>query len=540
MSMSGGVSGSVGGQQQPFTEDLKATAAATNMKAVLNLTTDTLDQPFTKLGGEHNLWKYQASPGRPTLHPLVTVRGAGAEEARPDESWKNLYQQLAERLGPEIQDRLNEENKIPFDSKDPTYIVLDNLLTNLAKAVVWLELAAATPDVNSIQSVKALDNLAMPTTVFNEMGNDVKFLLGNAGPYLVRDSANPNYFDQNVNMLKQTAIAHRSMQNAYSSTTTENGVDPQTRSALLANNMALLGDQFNKLDFGPDLSIIRNNWNVMTTVAAAKSLDQGPSALMLGLTFATSGIYSSNSPSGFVGPALENLINQLSGGLTSAFLPESTKGGQALLSEIVTAALIVCVSAAALIAQDGLGSSGAVELDSASAKAFSFDLVMHLFASTGVLNTFFEKVGGLIGASGESLQMLSTALPVALMAMMLLYGGQLQGETGNLVNSLNDPLYSGIAKTGDTLGEKIAQGTGDSQQTNAVDVGLQQAKMALEDQDAPAFLGAITTMLEQQGISQTQLQQDLAQITKTTSSIQRSFTEGMFNQTNLTGITQAA
>lgn len=540
MSMSGGVSGSVGGQQQPFTEDLKATAAATNMKAVLNLTTDTLDQPFTKLGGEHNLWKYQASPGRPTLHPLVTVRGAGAEEARPDESWKNLYQQLAERLGPEIQDRLNEENKIPFDSKDPTYIVLDNLLTNLAKAVVWLELAAATPDVNSIQSVKALDNLAMPTTVFNEMGNDVKFLLGNAGPYLVRDSANPNYFDQNVNMLKQTAIAHRSMQNAYSSTTTENGVDPQTRSALLANNMALLGDQFNKLDFGPDLSIIRNNWNVMTTVAAAKSLDQGPSALMLGLTFATSGIYSSNSPSGFVGPALENLINQLSGGLTSAFLPESTKGGQALLSEIVTAALIVCVSAAALIAQDGLGSSGAVELDSASAKAFSFDLVMHLFASTGVLNTFFEKVGGLIGASGESLQMLSTALPVALMAMMLLYGGQLQGETGNLVNSLNDPLYSGISKTGDTLGEKIAQGTGDSQQTNAVDVGLQQAKMALEDQDAPAFLGAITTMLEQQGISQTQLQQDLALITKTTSSIQRSFTEGMFNQTNLTGITQAA
>lgn len=533
MSMSGGVSGSIGSQQQPSPEDLAATAANTNMKDVLGLKRDTIDTPFTKLGGEHNLWDYKASPGRPTLHPLVTVRGAGSEEAKADDSWKNLYNQLAERLGPEIQERLEEENKIPFSSKDFIYVVLDNLLTALAKAIVWLDTASAIVDPASVQAVKAQENAAMPTTFWHEMSGEVKSLLASVGPYLSRE--NPLYFDLNVNMLKQIAVAIRSMGKTYDENVTEKGIDPQTRSVLIAQNMALLGDQFKKADFGSDLSIIRHTWDIMTTVAAAKSLEAGPSSLMLGLAFATSGIYSSNSQSGIIGPALENIINQLSGGLVSAFVPDATQGGKVLLREIITAALIGCIGASSIIAQTGLGSSGAVELDSAAAKALSFDLVMRLVNSTGVLNTFFENIAGSIGAKGESANMLANTLSVAFMTMMLVYGGNIQGETGSLIHSLNEALQTNISSISEVISQNM-----DADQTSSVDVALQQAKLALEDQDPSAFLGAITNLFEQMGISSTQLNQDLAQITKTTSLIQSSFAEGMWNQTKLTGIIQAA
>src|ERR1700733_2589113 len=157
---SAGVGGNIGGPIQPTARDLEATAWTQVNKAALGIMPDTLEIPFSQLGG--NVWKYQSDSSRPTLKPMGTSRTSTPQEnALPDESWKAHYDALVKDLPPDVKARFVAEMGKPFSGRDPGYSSLDNLLTLLAKAMAALENSAAPVDPESAMEERMLENLAL-------------------------------------------------------------------------------------------------------------------------------------------------------------------------------------------------------------------------------------------------------------------------------------------------------------------------------------------------------------------------------------------
>lgn len=138
-----GISPDVGGRQglgkplEPDYRELEATAQVEVAKASLGIVQNTLEVPFTQLGG--NLWQYKANSAKPEM-PLNIFTGVSYPDAPlPSKAEIARYKRLVEELPLKLGLELSRESRKPSHERKGDFLILDQILKFAAKALVWLE-----------------------------------------------------------------------------------------------------------------------------------------------------------------------------------------------------------------------------------------------------------------------------------------------------------------------------------------------------------------------------------------------------------------
>ncbi len=136
-------------QQLDYTEQ-QQTAQVVNLKAGMGMVDSALEIPLHLVGGER--YQYEAHSARPNLDTKVLV-----SVARPDSPEKNPaeeaeYQEILDKLPLQLSLQLQDDNKKPWEERNPKFIVFEIILRFVAKARVWLE---SVSDIDASQHVSS-------------------------------------------------------------------------------------------------------------------------------------------------------------------------------------------------------------------------------------------------------------------------------------------------------------------------------------------------------------------------------------------------
>lgn len=166
-------------------------------KAMLAIVVDSLEVSFTRYGG--NIWKYDSSPSRPVLAPLISTR-TSVSSKEDDTNWQGFFDKLVEDLPTDVAARLIIENEKPKNERNEAYTALNNLLVGTAKALLWIESAS------KIENKEATD--APPPPLLSDiaaenLGVIGKEFLKEAFNFLDSVGSNYTHHDKLSNNLKQ-------------------------------------------------------------------------------------------------------------------------------------------------------------------------------------------------------------------------------------------------------------------------------------------------------------------------------------------------
>lgn len=126
----------MGRPQELMHHELQATAQVEVAKQGLGMLQNTLEVPFTKLGGGD--YRYKSSETKPSMPANVLVGVVHKESEQPDPLAEKTYEELLNELPLSLSMELKEENKKPAYQRDGPFLVLEQMLRFLAKSLALL------------------------------------------------------------------------------------------------------------------------------------------------------------------------------------------------------------------------------------------------------------------------------------------------------------------------------------------------------------------------------------------------------------------
>ncbi len=307
-------SGVGGSPQPPQIRESETTAFTEVNKALLALVpADTYEvRPFFERS-DHELFKYKAESGHPTLHPLLFLR-AGAAEDLPDGSWKAAYDELLDFLPPDVKARLTWELQQPAANRDADYTALNEVLTMVAKGLGWLETVSRPTDPSSPAAALRVMNSALPY-VAAEAGIRQAAVVFNA----VNISTNDPHYEVVTRCLtegKSTVEDFSALLNEIK----KGGDSPELRVkiTLAADRLASLSEDFTAKGLDTTHGQLGATLSALSTAALALSYGSGTPSLLISSSIALIGIETSASEAGLIGKALGQLLENTLDGVLNA------------------------------------------------------------------------------------------------------------------------------------------------------------------------------------------------------------------------------
>lgn len=120
--------------------EMEQTATAELNKQQLGQVKNTLEVPFTLLGG--NVWKYQAHACKPTLTQTVFEAMVRNDIRETNIQEQKKFKELQEKLPLQLKMGLERSLKMPYEERDPPFIVLHNILRFFAMLLARFEYIA--------------------------------------------------------------------------------------------------------------------------------------------------------------------------------------------------------------------------------------------------------------------------------------------------------------------------------------------------------------------------------------------------------------
>lgn len=510
-----GVGGNIGGPQQPLQRDLEMTAWTDVNKALVAIVKDSIDHVFTQMGS--HVERERTEPGRPTLHPLLHLRSASGEVAEEDQSWLPRYEELRKLLPPELEAQLAEELALPSEDRNPLFVALDNLLKALAKASAWLEVAIVPVDVASIAAARTRLNLALPFMMLVTSMTMGETILTEARNYLITVGPNHPDFDRLNSVLTQLDEALAELRSVYGEMEEGNlDIIKSKEFAAFAEALEELNVFYHSRELSQDLQILSPLLITLTAITSAFTLGVGSPSLFLGLMIAGIGLNSSESEAGVVGESLEKIVNTL----IDALIPDGGIGDRTFLTMLTTISLISLIAFGQVIGDVGIGSYSNVEGD--DGERFSLDLLLHMGVNLSLIHDLFAHITTASGLTGENHTIGTESLAVTAMLLTILGAAETNNHTAEeLLISLRPQLMSSL----ETL-EGLA---GENQE---LALFLQQAGMALEEENITGFVETLNSALALIGISGDQLTEDLQEVHNFASLMYGALTTGTEDPTN--------
>ena len=334
--MVGGASSFGGGPTMPPTineTDSQGIVAITK-KHVMNMVLDTLKEvvPFSQLEYDA-VFKYQAEADRPTLHPLLHLRISGAEpEVIDEEKWQNIYHELFEALPENVKEWITWEMNKPFEDRDPSYVMVNNVLTTAARVIGWLSNVTQPVQANSRAEQSYVLNVALPFVALRSITAQTENILNAGNSWLNSVGANYPHHDSLISYLTQVGDALSRLENLREQVESGN-TGPEIRQSFIevAYEFDRLSTLYHATSLGNEFSILGAQLDALATVSAAWALTSGSPSLLLGTSIATIGLTSDASVAGFIGSTYNDAFDSLLGGIFNSVV----FGPRAELDELV-------------------------------------------------------------------------------------------------------------------------------------------------------------------------------------------------------------
>jgi hypothetical protein len=319
--MAPGIGG--GGPTQPINirETESQAFVEVTKKYVLSMVLDTLAEviPFTQREYDE-VFKYRSESDKPTLHALLFLRlGAPEPYIITEERWHPVYQELFDSLPDHVKDWMAFEMNKSFTDRDPSYVLVNNLLTMTAKALAWLAIANQPIQPNSPAEQNYLDNVALPYIALRSIVNQTETVLHTAQSWLSSVGANYPAYDSLINYLSQVGTSLRKLETLRAEIESGN-TSPEIRQKLVETAFEIdrLNTQYQTS--GNDLRILGTHLEALAAVTAAWALSSGSPSLLLGITIASIGLASDVSTTGFLGNGYTSTMDSLLNGIISSVI----------------------------------------------------------------------------------------------------------------------------------------------------------------------------------------------------------------------------
>lgn len=544
MSIGPGVGGNVGGSQQPLQREVEASAWTEVNKAFVAIVKDTLVMPFTKFGG--NLWKYDSSANRPLLAPLGMLRMNTEPKSSGDDSWRTYFDDLIQKLPEDVANALQEDSKQPFNERNPVFVTVNALLMYAAKASAWTEAFnhQVEPDSPFIQPGSPLEARINLSQKMGENGvqgaiADGATIYASVSNYLTQKGPNGPNFDTQISFFRQ-------MGDAFTALTTlshelehpESLEDIQKRQEHLTNALNTLNNAYSRSYSGEDLQVFGSTFYALGVLSGA--LGVGSPSLYIGLELAL----DSSSQNKLIGNTLQTTINFFVNGLTSLF-PTHNAGKERYFELLTTFTALASLGFGHLVSEHGITFLPNPHADLTTEKEhrlFAFETISALLASSNVLKNTFTEAAAASGADEKIQTVVANVLCIA--SLLLGINGAAHGsdrDFDKLVLDLKDILHSYLAPTNAFLKESIVNESLNGEMMTPLSVALQQAEIALHEEDIDSFKHAFSSLLSLAGTPPEALQKDIKQAEEFADRAMNAWLIGPEDQTNtMTGITHTA
>lgn len=324
----------VGGTAQPpQIRETETQAFVENMKknVLAMLPPDTLEViPFSQAEYDTQ-FKYRTEADRPMILPLLHLRMTQAPEYIEEETWQPIYNELVKILPPGLRRRLHVEMLKPFLDRDPGFVALNQMLTEAAKTVAWLEKATQPIEPNSPAEAYALLNAALPFVALRGCISQAETILEVSEAWL--HAMGPNYRDHDIIMSFLTKVNESLREiNELRKEAEKGNNSPEVKARFIemANILDGLYKQFQTSGKGNELEILGTTLHSLAVVSAAWAVTSGSPSLLIALSIATTGLETGESGTGVFGEGFSEIVDTIING----FLATVSFGPRAELNEM--------------------------------------------------------------------------------------------------------------------------------------------------------------------------------------------------------------
>lgn len=478
-----GLSSNIGGPTQPLPREIEASAWTMVNKAALGIVPDTLELPFSKVGGD--IYKYKSDSSRPSLKPMGSDRTLASEDSVDTHSWKAPFERLVNLLPAPIRNRLLAEMGKPFDMRNGDYLALESTLFLTAEGFAALDEAQKPKELEGARLERMLHNQGLAGRALRgivQQGEQtlggVQYFLNKMGPNFAQHDALRGFAHQAADLQEDLAEVLQIIQEGH---------QPDMEGLTdLANRATSLSNLFSRMDRGNDMQLLSPLLQAMAAVASALALTPTTPSLFFGLKMGTKGLFKGDSSTGLLGPELQALLKALMGGV----LPNALKGAGIAKQQMLLMLLLETLSGAgtlgALIGEFGFGTSPAKGGEDAkrATRRFEFALLLKMIASSGIFKALGATIADASGVKDAKAADFISSLTELLSLFTIAFGGSKNmDETEVLLRGLEGELLEDV--------EQLESHVKTQEDGQGAHIALLQAKKALEQKDIQGFIGAV-------------------------------------------------
>lgn len=525
MSTSGsGVGGSLGSPTTLSYRELETTASVGVSKMAMKIVADTVDITFFLL--DENLRKYETSSSRQSLGPMTSTRVAGRSESPPDQSWRAVYEQLTKQLPVDVSTLLSLSLQMPLRDRGAHLIVLDNVLRNTAKTLILLGMAATPLNLESSAALLAATNIASPYVAIGSFLRSNRELLGGALALLESLGPNSRNYDTIVSYMTEynslsTALESAVVRLQDPKTSKEALVDIVATGAKIAN----LSDRYDRLYGADEMLLLGATLHAAKLATAALALENpGCAPLLISLSIATLALNDKESAISAIGGSLVGVNSHLASALSTAFLPQEALGSTLLLSQLLNATLMGAVIFGSLSSAQGFGlpALNPLQPEIAAEKNFAYGLVLSLLTESQALKTMGEKIADAVAVPEGMHHKMGDLFATTTLVFLIAAAADRNDPESiiPLIASQHDQLSKGVDSAALLLNDLLQEGKASGSEAEHLSVFLQQASIALHQDDSHAFLEAGNNILALTGSSSHEFLADLGKLSDFAISLQ--------------------
>jgi hypothetical protein len=538
-SMGSGVGGNLGGMMHPTARDVETSAWSQVNKERMGLVRDSIEFSFTNVGG--NIWNYSADSNRPTLMPMGNLR-ISREKSQNDDSWKKKFDELVDQLPPSLKAKLIAQYGKVGPQRDADYSALGKTLTLLAKGLSWTETQTAA-ESNKAEEERTLYNQTLPGRALKGIVGQGRSMLTSAESYLDQTGPNDIHHDQLRYLTKEgNALQGRMEKLLTILSDSEEELPSANEMDKLCEDISSLVKDFNKVSTGSHLQIMGPMLETMEAVAQALSMTPTSPSLFLGFKTALKGIFSSESEAGIFGDDLKALMTALQSGMLAAFMKKMGTAKMKMLMMLLMSALGGAGVLGGLFGKNKKDQPDEDDDKEEQENEFNFVLILDLLESTELIKLIYRIIAQACGQESKTQEETATVMELASLFMMMI--SRTEGKfdkVPRILQEIDSYLSDKLVKTEKIVESVLLLDPSNSPLAKGLDIALQQAQLALTNQQMDGIINALKGSLEHLNIDAEDLDKDFEKVKQFTELVKYSLGAGLQSEnTAVTGMIQAA
>lgn len=475
---------------------------ARNALALIANPLDTVNVSFV----EHRDYKYNNHYNRPALGAPTQQLRVLVETSEPSiDPWQHKYEELFDQLPPDIKSWMQEQSKSSFYLRDLEYFAMHSLMASVAAGLVWYANALQPLAPHKLENANR--NLNLPFMAAKATLSQGREVVQSALTLWAGIGRNDPNYDKNVYYLNEINTLFQKLEEAAASPNAANELKE------LSKSVEQLKAEYQNTDAGPSLRIIGQTINTLSLALTGLLAGYGPASALWSLSLGTV-----NLPTG----ALTSLVAKLTEGLNLNIAEKK------VFEEFMTTWLTLSLATTMGIAENGL--LYMPKLDKESDKALrSMALVL-----TAKFLVHANILPNLLGSFSKTQELIKEGGALSNLVLMIMALEGKEGLSVTLFNNLNSELLPMVDKINAGL-----EGAADPALT-PLKIYLQQAKIALENNDYSGFSAAYHSLLDTLNISSKQLQSEFEDINQLGRVVKNAVLQGPEDSTNRVTAMQAA